>query len=68
MSSAYSSPVKAPSRLTVSENQPIVRLYEAGWRPVDIARQVGTSEWTVHHRLNRNGVKKHHPKRQATNQ
>lgn len=49
---------KAPTRLTNEQNAEIVRLYEAGWRPVDIARLVGTSEWTVHHRLNRNGVKK----------
>lgn len=25
-------------------------------RPADIARTVGTSEWTVHHRLNRMGI------------
>lgn len=36
-----------------------MRLYVAGWRPVDIARLIGTSEWTVHYRLKRQGVEKH---------
>lgn len=49
---------KSPARLTAAQNARIVELYEAGTAPVDIAREVGTSEWTVHHRLNRNGVKK----------
>lgn len=56
---------KAPPRLTAEQNAEIVNLYGAGWRPVDIARQVGTSEWTVHHRLNRNGVKKRYRSRDS---
>ena len=27
-------------------------------RPADIARTMGTSEWTIHHRLNRMGIKR----------
>jgi hypothetical protein len=49
---------KSPARLTAEQNARIVALYAVGTRPVDIAREVGTSEWTVHHRLNRNGVTK----------
>lgn len=30
--------------------------YEEGARPVDIAVEVGTSEWSVHNRLRRAGV------------
>lgn len=56
---------KAPTRLPAQQNAEIVSLYEAGWRPVDIARQVGTSEWTAHHRLNRNGVKKRYQPRDS---
>lgn len=56
---------KAPTRLTAEQNAEIVSLYEAGWRPVDIAGQVGTSEWTVHHRLNRNGVQKRYRSRDS---
>lgn len=44
------------SRLTASQNARIADLYQAGWKPVDIARELGTTEWTVHHRLNRLGV------------
>ena len=46
------------SRLTTSQNKQIVDLYQAGWKPVDIAREIGTTEWTVHHRLNRLGVER----------
>ena len=46
------------SRLTTSQNKQIVDLSQAGWKPVDIARGVGTTEWTVHHRLNRLGVQR----------
>ena len=45
-----------PTRLTKVENEQIVTLYKAGKRPVDIARELGITEWTVHHRLNRNDV------------
>lgn len=44
------------SRLSASQNAQIADLYQEGWKPVDIAREVGTTEWTVHHRLNRLGV------------
>ncbi|MCK9920192.1 MULTISPECIES: hypothetical protein [Microbacterium] len=39
-------------------NEEIARLYVAGMRPVQIAREVGTTEWTVHHRLNRMGIER----------
>jgi DNA-binding NarL/FixJ family response regulator len=42
----------------VSQNEQIVKLYRDGWKPVEIARAVGTTEWTVHHRLNRNDVER----------
>lgn len=45
-----------PVRLTNDQNARIVALYEAGWTPTQIAVELGTTEWTVHHRLNRNGV------------
>lgn len=45
-----------PVRLTKAENVQIVALYEAGLTPTQIAAELATSEWTVHHRLNRNGV------------
>ena len=54
----YSPPDRAPARLTVSENEQIVKLYRDGWKPVDIARELGTTEWTVHHRLNRMQVER----------
>jgi DNA-binding NarL/FixJ family response regulator len=47
---------RGASRLTASQNARITDLYQAGWKPVDIAREVGTTEWTVHHRLNRLGI------------
>lgn len=47
-----------PVRLTKDQNAKIAALYAAGHRPVDIARQLGTTEWTVHHRLNRQGVER----------
>jgi AraC-type DNA-binding domain-containing proteins len=43
----------------MKQNERIVNLYRDGVRPVDIAREVGTSEWTVHHRLKRLGAEKH---------
>jgi DNA-binding CsgD family transcriptional regulator len=49
---------RGPARLTQQQNEQILALYEDGVRPVDIARVVGTTEWTVHHRLNRLGVKR----------
>jgi hypothetical protein len=49
-------PLPGPVRLTKDENAQIVALYEAGLTPTQIAAELGTTEWTVHHRLNRNGV------------
>lgn len=51
-------PRSAPARLTAAQNARIVELYEIGWRPVDIAREVQTTEWTIHRRLNRAGVQR----------
>ena len=42
----------------MSQNDEIVKLYRGGMRVADIARQFGTSEWTIHHRLNRMGVER----------
>ena len=50
--------VRAPARLTNEQNQEIADLYQAGWRPADIARAIGVTEWTVHHRLDRLGVQR----------
>jgi IS30 family transposase len=47
---------KAAPRLSLEKNMQIVALYEDGWKPSQIAEALGTTEWTVHHRLNRNGV------------
>lgn len=49
---------RGPARLTKAQNEEISALYAGGWRPADIARAIGTTEWTVHHRLNRNGVER----------
>jgi DNA-binding NarL/FixJ family response regulator len=49
---------RGPALLTQDQNEEIATLYEAGWRPADIARAIGTTEWTVHHRLNRNGIER----------
>ena len=49
---------RGASRLTARQNARIADLYQEGWKPVDIAREVGTTEWTVHHRLNRLGVER----------
>lgn len=49
---------KAPTRLTTEQNMEIISLYEHGWAPKQIAEALGTTEWTVHHRLNRNGVER----------
>lgn len=46
----------APARLSVEQNIKIIALYEDGWGPKEIAEALGTTEWTVHHRLKRNGV------------
>ena len=51
-------PVRGPAHLTKQQNNAIVTLYKEGRRAVDIAREVGTTEWTVHHRLNRLGVER----------
>lgn len=54
-----SSPIaRGPVRLTKEQNDKIEALYKSGWRPADIARTLGTTEWTVHHRLNRLGVRR----------
>lgn len=50
--------VRGPARLTQQQNDIIVSLYKEGRRAVAIAREVGTTEWTVHHRLNRLGVER----------
>jgi transcriptional regulator of acetoin/glycerol metabolism len=50
--------VRGPARLTQGQNDEIEALYTAGWRPADIARTLGTTEWTVHHRLNRLGIQR----------
>lgn len=42
----------------MSQNEEIVKLYNGGMKPVDIARKIGTSEWTIHHRLNKMGVER----------
>lgn len=54
----YSPPVRAAARLAVSENEPIVKLYWDGYRPIEIAQLLDTTEWTIHHRLNRLGVER----------
>jgi DNA-binding NarL/FixJ family response regulator len=54
----YSPPSPAPERLTREQNERIAELYRSGVRPVDIARIVGTTDWTVNHRLNRMGVER----------
>lgn len=54
----YSPPARAVPRLTMSQNVEIVKLYRGGMKPVDIARRIGTTEWTIHHRLNRLGVER----------
>jgi IS30 family transposase len=50
--------VRGPARLTKQQNEEIVALFQAGRRPADIAREIGVTEWTVHHRLNRLGVQR----------
>lgn len=54
----YSPPAPTPERLTREQNERIAELYRSGVRPVDIARMVGTTDWTVNHRLNRMGVER----------
>lgn len=51
-------PARAPAGLTVNQNEEIVKLYWDGLKPVDIARELGTTEWTVHHRLDRMNVER----------
>ena len=60
--------VRAPARLTKQQNAEIVALYVAGRGPAEIAREVGTTEWTVHHRLNRLGVERRLPRRMTEQQ
>ena len=50
--------VRGPARLTKQQNEELFALYQAGRRPADIARELGTTEWTVHHRLNRLGIER----------
>jgi len=50
--------VRGPAGLTNEQNAKLAALYEAGGRPANIARELGVTEWTVHHRLNRLGVKR----------
>lgn len=42
----------------MSQNDEIVKLYSGGMRVADIAREIGTSEWTIRHRLNRMGIER----------
>lgn len=49
---------RASARLTKRQNEDIRKLYRNGMRVVDIARELGTTEWTVHHRLSRMGVER----------
>lgn len=42
----------------MSQNAEIVKLYRAGWKPVEIAQEMRVTEWTIHHRLNRLGVER----------
>lgn len=39
----------------MKQNELLVKHYRDGMRPVDIARELGVTEWTIHHRLNRSG-------------
>lgn len=55
---AYSSSAPAAPRLTKSQNDEIAKLYSGGMKPADIAREIGTTEWTIHHRLNRLGIER----------
>lgn len=49
-------PVNRTVRLTKAQNDRIAELYGAGMRAIDIAKELGVTEWTVHHRLNRAGT------------
>lgn len=49
---------RGQSQLSVEQNEKIVSLYDAGWTPTQLAESLGTTEWTVHHRLNRNGIQR----------
>ena len=50
--------VRGPARLTKQQDEQIVAIYKARRRPTNVARDLGTTEWTVHHRLNRLGVER----------
>jgi IS30 family transposase len=54
----YSPAVRRRSRLTKQQNEQIATLYEAGRTPTQIAKEIGTTPGTVHHRLNRMGVER----------
>ncbi|SIS16959.1 hypothetical protein [Microbacterium sp. RURRCA19A] len=42
----------------MSQNEEIVKRYGGGMRVADIAREIGTTEWTIHNRLNKMGVER----------
>lgn len=52
----YTPKKRGPVKLSAADNVRIMQLYIEGWRPVDIADEVGTSEWSVHNRLNHMGI------------
>ncbi len=54
----YSPPNRVVPRLTMSQNDEIVKLYRGGMRPAAIAREIGVNECTIHHRLNRMGIER----------
>jgi len=51
-------PPRPQARLTAGQNAKITELYKSGMRAIDIARKLGVTEWTVHHRLNRLGIER----------
>ena len=59
--------VRGPSHLTQQQNERIAALYQAGHSPAEIAIELGATAGTVHHRLNRMGVKRR-PLGMTTNQ
>ena len=46
------------ARLATVQNERLAQLYADGLRPVDICSGARTTEWTVHHRLNRMRVER----------
>ncbi len=54
----YSPSLRGAARLTLKQNEQIVKLYQAGRTPTEIAIEIGTTAGTVHHRLNRMGIER----------